>query len=69
MPGHTHGVPSAGAGQTIRTPRFFGQETTVPEQTIGNTDPAGGDQPHDNMPPYQAVNFIIALQGIYPSRN
>jgi len=69
MPGHTHGVPSAGAGQTIRTPRFFGQATTVPEQTTGSTDPAGGDQPHDNMPPYQAVNFIIALQGIYPSRS
>jgi microcystin-dependent protein len=29
---------------------------------------AGGSHPHDNMPPYQAVNFIIALVGIYPSR-
>lgn len=30
--------------------------------------PAGGSQPHNNMPPYLTVNFCIALQGIYPSR-
>jgi microcystin-dependent protein len=29
----------------------------------------GGDAPHDNMQPYLALTFIIALQGIYPSRN
>jgi microcystin-dependent protein len=29
---------------------------------------SGGDQAHDNMPPYVGVNFIIALVGIYPSR-
>jgi microcystin-dependent protein len=30
---------------------------------------AGGSQPHPNLQPYLAVNFVIALQGIYPSRN
>ena len=30
---------------------------------------AGGNQPHNNMPPYLCVNFIIALFGIFPSRN
>jgi microcystin-dependent protein len=30
---------------------------------------AGGSQPHNNMQPYLAINFIIALTGIYPSRN
>ena len=30
--------------------------------------PAGGSQPHNNMPPYLTLNFIIALQGIYPPR-
>ena len=30
---------------------------------------AGGSQPHNNMPPYLVVNYSIALQGIYPSRN
>jgi microcystin-dependent protein len=31
--------------------------------------PAGGSQPHGNMSPYLVLNFIIALQGIFPSRN
>ena len=31
--------------------------------------PAGGTQPHNNMMPYLALNFIIAVEGIYPSRN
>ena len=26
-------------------------------------------QPHANMQPFQVVNWIIALQGIFPSRN
>jgi microcystin-dependent protein len=29
----------------------------------------GGSQPHENMSPYLVLNFIIALEGIYPSRN
>ncbi|HZS27929.1 MAG TPA: tail fiber protein [Candidatus Angelobacter sp.] len=32
---------------------------------IGNT---GGSQPHQNMSPYLVLNFIIALQGIFPSQ-
>jgi microcystin-dependent protein len=34
-------------------------------QTIGST---GGNQPHNNMPPYLCLTFIIALQGIFPQR-
>jgi microcystin-dependent protein len=30
--------------------------------------PAGGGQPHDNMPPMTVLNFVIALQGVQPSR-
>jgi microcystin-dependent protein len=30
--------------------------------------PSGGDQPHNNMQPYLAMNFCIALQGIFPQR-
>jgi microcystin-dependent protein len=29
----------------------------------------GGNQPHNNMPPYLVLNFVIALQGIYPPRS
>jgi microcystin-dependent protein len=31
--------------------------------------PAGGDQPHNNMMPYLALTFVIALQGTFPPRN
>lgn len=30
---------------------------------------AGGGQPHNNMQPFLALSFIIALQGIFPPRN
>lgn len=30
---------------------------------------AGGSQPHDNLSPYLALNFIISLFGIFPSQN
>lgn len=29
----------------------------------------GGSQPHENRMPYLTLNFIVALQGIFPSRN
>lgn len=32
---------------------------------IGN---AGGSQPHENMIPFQTINFIISLFGIFPSQ-
>jgi len=31
--------------------------------------PSGGNQPHENVQPFTCVNFIIALEGIFPSRN
>jgi microcystin-dependent protein len=34
--------------------------------TVGTT---GGGQPHSNIEPYLALNYIIALQGIYPTRS
>ena len=35
---------------------------------VGNA-PVGGPQPHNNIIPYQTLNYLIALQGIFPSRN
>lgn len=43
-----------------------GTLTTLLPQTITN---AGGSQPHENMQPYLVLNFIIALQGAFPSQN
>lgn len=30
---------------------------------------SGGSRPHNNMQPYLCVNFIIALEGVFPSRS
>ncbi len=40
--------------------------TAMSTEAIGD---AGGDQPHTNLMPFLVVNFIIALQGVFPSRN
>jgi|SRR5581483_1403368 len=29
---------------------------------------AGGGQPHNNLQPYLTLNYVIALQGIFPAR-
>ena len=39
---------------------------TMSTSAIGN---AGGSQPHENQAPFLVLNFIIALQGVFPSRN
>jgi microcystin-dependent protein len=31
--------------------------------------PAGGSLPHNNLQPYQVLNFCIALQGVFPPRH
>lgn len=47
-----------------------GNSTVNPQamspQSIGIT---GSSQPHSNMMPTQAINYIIASEGIFPSRN
>jgi len=40
--------------------------TTLAPQAVTNV---GGSQPHNNMMPYLVLNFIVSLQGIFPSRN
>ncbi len=35
----------------------------------GTVTNAGGGQAHNNMQPYLTISFVIALQGLFPSRN
>jgi len=39
--------------------------TAMNANAIGS---AGGSQPHTNMQPYLALNFIISMFGIFPSQ-
>lgn len=41
-------------------------DTTMNPGSVGNT---GGGLPHNNLQPFLVVRFIIALEGIYPSRS
>ena len=43
-----------------------GNTNVVPMAATSNT---GGSQSHNNVQPFLAMNFIIALQGVYPSRS
>lgn len=79
MPLHSHDrVASTNAASTASGPGAApGASATTNFYAGGNVDvamaaavgAAGGGQPHDNMAPYQVLNFIIAMEGIFPSRN
>jgi microcystin-dependent protein len=48
----------------IPPPNFH--PTPMSTQAVGS---AGGGQPHNNLQPYLAISFIVAVQGIYPPRS
>jgi len=54
-------VPSGGGAYASSS-----DGTTMNPTFIGN---AGGSQPHENRQPYLILNYIIALEGIFPARN
>lgn len=81
LPAHTHTAQAAGAaGLNSPEAAAWGAavgRTPPPMYASGQPDapmlptalaPAGGGQPHNNMSPYLALYFVIAVQGIYPSR-
>ena len=43
----------------------FGTTTAMAPQAL---PPAGGSLPHNNLQPYLTMNYIIALQGVFPQR-
>ncbi|MGF1728810.1 phage tail protein [Photobacterium kasasachensis] len=71
----------AAAGETplLGTQTVATGETLVPIYSGGTQDlvamaseaisSTGGGQAHNNMQPVQVINFIIALEGIFPPRN
>lgn len=80
LPGHGHTIATA-AGGTVANPtgaflagtgsgnELYVPTNTAPAALVGSEiGAAGGNQPHDNMMPFTAVTFLIALEGIYPSR-
>ena len=85
MPLHTHPAECSTTGGTTDDPTGalwampHKGKATIPAYTASLTPnvamnaaalgSAGQTQPHNNLPPYLVVNFIIALRGIFPARN
>jgi microcystin-dependent protein len=75
MPAHTHAQPATAGDETTNRPNAAvpargGVYAGAPDgSNLAATTSAGGGQPHANVPPYLALNYIIALEGIFPSRN
>jgi microcystin-dependent protein len=47
----------------------YGTSSPPGAMSAGSTSTVGGGQPHENRQPYLVINYIIALQGVFPSRN
>lgn len=78
MPPHTHAIqasadPSTGQDPTnavlAKSGQVYGAANGLVDLVSGTLTNAGGGQAHDNMQPYLALNFCIALRGLFPSRN
>ena len=78
IPIHTHPMIASlnAAGQTSPANNVLSESATVDlyiedipvVQLAANAiGPVGGSQPHTNLQPFLAVNFIISLYGIFPN--
>ena len=83
MGGHTHKWEATSAAAAERTPVNNAMAETSAADIYSQSDPpqspatmspamvgdAGGGRPHQNVQPYQCINYIVSLYGVYPSRN
>ena len=79
MPAHTHTVIGSNNVATLAAPggnlwaaqsllNMYGTSSDSP-MAPGAIGMTGGGLPHDNLSPYLTLNYIIALQGIFPPRS
>lgn len=64
-PGPTESYAASNPGTIYQTNTAQNLTTLAPQTAT----PAGGSTPHVNAQPYLVLNFIIALQGIFPARS
>lgn len=78
LPAHSHLPQASSNAATVASPQ--GVYWANPGQPAYGADaagvmgsaaisPNGGSQPHENRSPYVVINYIIAISGIFPSRN
>jgi microcystin-dependent protein len=78
IPQHTHAAKASSDSADAPVPtsnilasanNVYRSPTNPVELRPGTVANAGGGQGHENMQPFLALNFAIALQGLFPSRN
>ena len=80
MPSHAHTLRASGGAATAVAPnnnvlaspgrtRMYDSGAANADMDASAITSTGGSQSHNNMQPYNTLSCIIALQGIFPSRN
>ena len=78
MPQHTHTIEASSDTANANDPtnavlaksgQIYHEPANLANMMSGTLTNVGGGQAHENMQPYLALNFCIALQGLFPSRN
>lgn len=77
MPAHGHGLVASAAPADRATAEgahlaqsadaVYASTPATAQLASASTSATGGSQPHDNMQPFLAIGFVIALEGIFPS--
>lgn len=78
LPSHSHtplgqsangsAAPTGGFWAASTTQNIYSDQAPALDMNPAAIANTGGGQPHENMMPCLGINFIIALFGIYPSR-
>ena len=56
-------------GGNVAPVSLYGQPGNFVAMNAATVTNVGGSQPHTNMMPFLTLNFVVALQGIFPSQN
>lgn len=81
LPPHSHGALGSASGAAVSSPSnatwgnsglannsFVPGSSANAVMNAGSIGMTGNNLPHDNILPFLAINFIIALVGIYPTQ-
>ena len=78
MPNHTHQLIASGEDGNSQNPGnhylgagtdMYANPSNLQNMATQSMPSTGGSQAHNNLQPFLTMTFIIALQGLYPSRS